>query len=140
MSGVLVGDAGMNEDDEEWGTIAAAVLGEGSFPAVPWTLGKWNQGLSTMWEGFISTGLPAAGCFEPEAGEPSCTCIGARRTLPPLGEVSVTFLLGWHFPNRRAWAFAAPAQGRLYGRCCGELLLSGARRCVGRAGAVRAKA
>ena len=31
MSGVLVGDAGMNEDDEEWGTIAAAVLGEGSF-------------------------------------------------------------------------------------------------------------
>jgi hypothetical protein len=108
MSGVLVGDAGMNEDDEEWGTIAAAVLGEGSFPAVPWTMGKWNQGLSTMWEGLISTGLPAAGCFQPEVGEPSCTCIGAQRAVPALGEVSVTFLLGWHFPNRRAWIFKGP--------------------------------
>ncbi len=109
ISGVVLGDAGMGNDDEEWGTIAAGVLGEQAFPGVPWSVGKWNQGLSTMWEGFVCGGLPEEGTFEPAPGEPQCTCIGARRQLPPLGQATVTFLLGWHFPNRHAWTFTGRA-------------------------------
>ena len=108
LSGVLLGDAGMGQDDEEWGTIAAGVLGEHSFSGVAWSMGKWNQGLSTMWEGFILDGSPSQGTYDPAPGEPECTCVGARRQLPPLGQVTVTFLLGWHFPNRHAWMFKGP--------------------------------
>jgi len=108
LSGVLFGDSGMDRSDEEWGTLAAAVVGEGAFPAAHWSYGKWNQGLTKMWASLVSDGVPAEGDFEPEVGEAPCTSIGARRHLSPLGQASVTFLIGWHFPNRRGWKFVGP--------------------------------
>ena len=98
----------MDGDDEEWGTLAAAVLGEGAFPVIKWSYGKWHQGLTKMWGSLVSGGRPGEGEFEPEVGEAPCACVGARRQLPPLGQASVTFLLGWQFPNRRGWKFVGP--------------------------------
>jgi non-lysosomal glucosylceramidase len=108
LSGVLLGDAGLSTDDEEWGTLAASVLGDDALPLSQWSYGKWNQGLTKMWVGLVSEGAPAEGDFEPEVGQAPCACVGAQRRLSPLGQASVTFLIGWHFPNRRGWKFVGP--------------------------------
>ncbi len=76
-----------------------------------WELGKWHQGLLAMWHGFVATGEHSGGTFG-GSGAPSATygsaiagTVGAHRQLPPGGAAEVTFLLGWHFPNRHAWVW-----------------------------------
>jgi uncharacterized protein (DUF608 family) len=39
----------------------------------------------------------------------------ARTTIPPGGERTVTFLLGWHFPNRHTWGISKSCDS---GSCC----------------------
>ncbi len=116
LTGVLIGEAGLAHDDEEWGTFAAAVVGdEGTWRGPVWSPGKWNQGALRMWDGFVRTGVPGApgdgdtweGSVDGSAGVPAAT-IGARRALEPLGSAEVCFAFGWHFPNRRSWVFSGP--------------------------------
>jgi non-lysosomal glucosylceramidase len=108
LAGVLISDAAMDPGHEEQGTIAAAVTGPDGWVGPVWGMGKWNQGLFAMWQGFVQAGRPAAGLFELDGVGPTSAAavagtLGASRTLPPGGTAEVTFLLGWHFPNRRSW-------------------------------------
>src|SRR6266566_2710972 len=101
-------DAAMDDRNEDWGTIAAAVLGPGAWTGPTWGMGKWNQGLFAMWQGFGDSGRPQPGLFGlggpgPTVAAAVAGTAGARRDLPPGGSAEVVFLLGWHFPNRRAW-------------------------------------
>jgi non-lysosomal glucosylceramidase len=83
-------------------------LGPGTFAGPTWSYGRWNQGLTAMWEEFISSGRPGEGDFRTSATESSNVCLGSRHQLSPLGTTSTTFVLAWHFPNRRAWTFGGP--------------------------------
>jgi non-lysosomal glucosylceramidase len=119
LTGILLSDAAMDTGHEEWGTLAAAVIGEtvpgatvlgedDTWAGPAWGLGKWNQGLFAMWEGFAASGRPSAGLFELDGvGSTSDAAIagtlGTHRLLEPGGSAEVVFLLGWHFPNRRSW-------------------------------------
>jgi non-lysosomal glucosylceramidase len=108
LAGVLLSDQAMDPQHEEWGTIAAAAVGEGTWTGPAWGMGKWNQGLFAMWEGFLATGQPAPGTFGLGSHGPTVEAavagtVGAHRVLPPGGRAEAVFLLGWHFPNRRAW-------------------------------------
>src|SRR6201999_882425 len=108
LSGVLLSDQAMDPQHEEWGTIAAAAIGEGTWTGPAWGMGKWNQGLFAMWEGFLATGQPAPGTFGlgshgPTVEAAGAGTVGAHRVLPRGGRAEAVFLLGWHFPNRRAW-------------------------------------
>ncbi|HEX4258882.1 MAG TPA: GH116 family glycosyl-hydrolase, partial [Streptosporangiaceae bacterium] len=108
LAGVLLSDQAMDTGDQEWGTIAAAAVGQDTWTGPAWGMGKWNQGLFAMWEGFLATGRPAPGTFGLGSHGPTVAAavagtVGARRVLPPGGRAEAVFLLGWHFPNRRAW-------------------------------------
>ena len=116
-AGLLLGDELMDTGDEEWGTIAAAVLGDGAWTGPAWGYGKWNQGLFAMWQGFAATGRPAAGRWQlggptpssdPGSGSAIAGTLGAQRVLEPGGHQDFTFVLGWHFPNRRSWVWTGP--------------------------------
>jgi non-lysosomal glucosylceramidase len=126
LTGILVSDPAMDTSHEEWGTLAAAVLadpdaaGAQEWSGTAWGLGKWNQGLLAMWEGFVSTGRPSAGLFELDGvGSTSDAAIagtlGTHRVLEPGGSAEVVFLLGWHFPNRRAWRPGGKGPGGVSG-------------------------
>jgi non-lysosomal glucosylceramidase len=115
LTGMLLSDTAMDKEHEEWGTLAAAVVGDG-WAGPPWGLGKWNQGLFAMWEGFASTGRPAPGLFELDGvGSTSATSIagtiGTSVDLAPGASSEIIFLLGWHFPNRRSWRAVKGARG-----------------------------
>lgn len=117
LAGLLLSDEFMDQRDEEWGTIAAAVLGEGGWTGPVWGFGKWMQGLFTMWRAFEATGRPGPDTYEPggpsplsDAGTVAAVAgtLGARRVLAPGSRLEITFVLGWHFPNRRAWVWPGP--------------------------------
>ena len=58
IQGYLLSDEAVEPGSEGSGTLAAAVLGEGAWVGPSWGLGKWNQGLLSMWRGFIDSGDP----------------------------------------------------------------------------------
>ncbi len=108
--GYLLDDEDLEPGHEEWGTLAAAVLGEGTWVGPSWGLGKWDQGLLAMWRGYVETGEPRAGTFGVGRAVPAATygssvagTLGATRALGPHGRAEVVFVLAWHFPNRRSW-------------------------------------
>jgi non-lysosomal glucosylceramidase len=108
MATLLAGDRGLDERDEEWGTLAAAVLGPQTYGGKQWRIGRWNQGLTEMWETFLARGEPGDGLFHSAPGEALSGCLGAHRHLTPLSSATVRFVVGWHFPNRRAWIWGGP--------------------------------
>ena len=65
LAGVLLSDQAMDTGHEDWGTIAAAAVGQDTWTGPAWGMGKWNQGLFAMWEGFLATGQPAPGHVRP---------------------------------------------------------------------------
>jgi non-lysosomal glucosylceramidase len=108
--GYLLSDEAMDPSDEESGTIAAAVLGGDTWVGPTWALGKWNQGLLAMWNGFVSSGIPDSGIFgldgpgpSSDTGQSIAGTLGATRTIGARQSTEVEFLLAWRFPNRRAW-------------------------------------
>ena len=116
LSGVLLSDAAMDPAHEEWGTIAAAALGPDTWTGPSWGMGKWNQGLFEMWQGFTLAGQPAAGLFgrddAPMSSPALAGTVGARRRIEPGATVEAVFLLGWHFPNRRSWQQDSGPRGK----------------------------
>jgi non-lysosomal glucosylceramidase len=108
LAGFLLSDEAMDSGHEEWGTIAAAAVGPGTWVGPTWGMGKWNQGLFAMWQGYVETGQPLAGMFGlgghgPTTAAAIAGTVGAHRVLEPGTTAEVVFLLGWHFPNRRSW-------------------------------------
>ena len=107
-TGILISDEAMHSQHEERGTLAAAAVGDDTWTGPTWGMGKWNQGLFAMWQGFVATGRPEAGLFElggvgPTSAAAMAGTVGAHRVLEPGQSAEAVFLLGWHFPNRRAW-------------------------------------
>ena len=113
----------MEATSEEWGTIAAVVLGDGTWVGPSWELGKWNQGLEAMWRGYVESGAPQpAGMLglgttvrSATYGSAVAGTLGARRVVGPYGRTEVVFLLGWHFPNRRSWLWGGGGPGGVAG-------------------------
>ncbi len=123
VTGLQLADAQLGRLDEDYGTLAAAVLDDGSsdgsgdgWIGPEWAYGMWNQGLFGMWRSFAETGRPVAGNWRrgprPAAdlgsGAALAGTLGTSQVLPPGGTAHVTFVLAWHFPNRRAWVWSGP--------------------------------
>lgn len=106
LQGYLFSDEALVPSSEDWGTLAAAVMGEGTWVGPVWGLGKWNQGLLEMWRGFLETGEPRAGVFgvgragpSPTYGSSVAGTLGSRRALAPRGSTEVVLFLGWALPQ-----------------------------------------
>ena len=112
--------------------------------APPWGVGKWNQGLLAMWRGYVETGKPGRDVRRgPCRSLGFLPVVGGRhpghhiRPLAPGATAEVTFLLGWHFPNRRSWLWGGGAARAGWPARCAMLTPPGLRRCLGGPGGLR---
>jgi uncharacterized protein (DUF608 family) len=115
--GVLLSDQAMDPAAEDWGTLAAAVVADQAWVGPAWGFGKWNQGLFAMWRGYIETGRPGPGIYGlgshgPTSEASMAGTLGADLTVAPHGTGEAVFVLGWNFPNRRAWLFDRGPRGK----------------------------
>jgi non-lysosomal glucosylceramidase len=96
---------------EQYGTLALAVLKSTSANPhslvfshrLTWDDIGWNTGLLDFWDDFTADGRLEAR----QQARISDTPVGslAVQTVVPAGaETTVTFLIAWHFPNRKSWS------------------------------------
>lgn len=111
VTGVFGTTDGVDPSSERWGSLALAVLGEQDVTTrTAWAQAKWSGALLDFWDDFTGDGRlderDGTGPSDSGQGGPvdaPMASVAASRRLGPGETGAVTFLLGWHFPNRRGW-------------------------------------
>ena len=89
-------------DAEAWGTIALAVLDDPVSSSRLTSAGRsWGDSLLDFWDDFSADGQlnePVVGARVPTGS------LVVHHELAPGESVEVTFVIAWHFPNRRGWS------------------------------------
>lgn len=103
LRGLFLHTTSSNRQSESWGSMALATPEPGSISyRTGWgNLGKWGCGRLDFWDDFLSDGqLEARG---PGARHPMASlCL--ERDIDSGATTCFTFLVTWHFPNRRTWS------------------------------------
>jgi len=118
--GIGMATEGVDPNAETWGTLALATTSaQGITARTAWLQASWGNSLLDFWDDLL-----ADGALEEREIDGADQPIGslAVSLMVPAGESrAVTFLLGWHFPNRTTWtlqnADAAPACTCATGAC-----------------------
>ncbi len=104
------------EGHERHGTLALATTAGDVSHRTRWADRSWGGELLDFWEDFSADGQVA----DPDT--PWSRPVGSlanRVEIAPGAMETVTFLLGWHFPNRRAWAMS---QGSPFGEYTDDIV------------------
>lgn len=113
LKGIAMRSDGIAKDANEFGTVALAVMDQANVShKLDWADLSWGDSLLDFW-----TDLSTDGKLEPQAqsGRPApFASLAPRVTVPARGETAITFLIGWHFPNRKAWTPPHPTVGNYY--------------------------
>src|SRR5687768_12398656 len=83
-----------------------------------WERAGWFDSLQAFWDDFRDDGrLPSVSAPEPSPdGSTDIGTLGLRVTVPPGGEVTLPFVLGWHFPDlTNYWNRNSPVLGARLG-------------------------
>ncbi|TDU90510.1 uncharacterized protein (DUF608 family) [Kribbella voronezhensis] len=101
LSGVLLRTNGVDASAESWGSLALAILaGQDVSRRTGWTDRTWGDSLLDFWDDFSADGQ----LDERESTSPTpIASVADTRVVAAGASEGFTFLLGWHFPNRRAW-------------------------------------
>lgn len=99
--GLFMGSRGVEPSAEQWGTLALVALAtRGITYRTTWADLSWGDALLDYWDD-----LSADGKLEERRADVNnpigSLCVSL--TLKPRETRTVTFLLTWHFPNRRGW-------------------------------------
>ena len=106
VKGLYMYTKGVDKKDINWGTMALTTISEGLVSyRTSWKKLGWNWTFREFWDDFIKDGaLKDHPNVDNKSNikTPPAT-LAVKQTLPPKGSKTVTFMLTWHFPNRRAW-------------------------------------
>jgi uncharacterized protein (DUF608 family) len=136
IQGLYMYSKEIDSSDVNWGTMAlSTTASEGVTYRTSWAKLGWNWTFREFWDDFIADGEltnhpdqaqtisgNAESDFIGEALDnteqaiktPPAT-LAVKQTLQPGESKSVTFLLTWHFPNRRAWDHGTHHSGKYGG-------------------------
>ena len=103
LRGIFMSSAGVDPKDEAFGSIAlTAPAGTRGTSRTAWLAAGWGTSLLDFWDDFS-----ADGTLDPRPGTEEDMPFGSLTVeldVPANGSAETTFLLAWHFPNRRTWS------------------------------------
>jgi hypothetical protein len=106
IRGVFMDSTGVDPKAAAWGTMAlTTTASEGVTHRTSWEQRGWGGGLLDFWDDFSADGIPEE---RAPAGDAPMATLSVRVDLPPHTTRKVTFIIAWHFPNRRTWTPANP--------------------------------
>ena len=102
VEGIVMSSEGVAARAEAWGTMALATPAGGRVSyRTNWVPRSWGGSLLDFWDDFRADGRldgrPSA------AADASMASLAVEVEIPPQTTRKITFLLTWHFPNRRTW-------------------------------------
>ena len=119
LSGIFMYSTRKDSNDINWGTMALSTPTEGTISyRTSWAKLGWNWTFREFWDDFISDGelkdFPETAtdikvdqgdvvAIQQENIQTPPATLAVKLTLMPGETKPVTFLLTWHFPNRRGW-------------------------------------
>ncbi|HLL90591.1 MAG TPA: GH116 family glycosyl-hydrolase, partial [Tepidisphaeraceae bacterium] len=112
IRGLFLRSEGVDRGAEQWGTVALVTTAPGDVTRrTGWIPTTWrNEGLADLWRDFAQDGrLDASRGGGPADAPMGALCVETE--VPAGGEAAVTFLLAWHFPNRRRWVWPTEPAG-----------------------------
>lgn len=103
IKGIFLSSKGISPDDEFYGTIALSTDASDVSWRTAWAEAdlSWGDTLLDFWDDFSSAGRLTE--RKSDGMDAPMASLAAGITLPRRGERQVTFLLTWHFPNRKSW-------------------------------------
>jgi non-lysosomal glucosylceramidase len=102
IAGIFMRSEGVDPRAEQWGTIAlSATSEEGVSFRTAWAELSWGDALLDFWDDFGSDGQLTERAIG-DADAPVAS-LAVKVNVPPYAVRDITFLLTWHFPNRRTW-------------------------------------
>jgi len=98
----MYSDGVVDPKNEQWGTIALTTTEKGTVTyRTGWLQDAWGNSLLDFWDDFSKDGTLEE--RESTGEDMPVMSIAAGTVIPPQGTETLTFLLTWHFPNRRTW-------------------------------------
>jgi uncharacterized protein (DUF608 family) len=127
-SGLFGESDGIASDTPAYGTLALAILDDANLDIshrTSWAKRSWGDALLDFWDDFSSDGKLEERAREDQDAPIASLC--AQFRLAPHATRTVTFLIGWHFPNRLSWTPDEAPTGRWGegGACDGGLPIVG---------------
>ncbi|MBA3686228.1 MAG: hypothetical protein H0W72_13455 [Planctomycetes bacterium] len=114
LRGIAMETTGVDPKSANWGTLALATTTSGSLShREAWAELSWGDSLLDFWDDFSADG--ALEQREQVKEDAPMGSIAVRTVVPPRGERTVTFLIGWCFPNRQTWT--PPKDAATTGAC-----------------------
>jgi len=110
LRGIFMSSRGVDEHSQQFGTMALTTTARGKgthWLDTPEGSSGWGGAQLAFWDDFSDDGKLDS--RKPAGNDAPQAFLTAPVTLPPRGRKDVTFLLTWHFPNRRGWMLPADA-------------------------------
>lgn len=114
LNGIYMYSEGVDPEDVNWGTMALTTTSSEQVTyRTSWARMPWNWTFREFWDDFIADGeltdhpesiesSDISGKPEARIKTPPAT-LAVKVQLAPGESKAITFMLTWHFPNRRAW-------------------------------------
>ncbi len=98
--GVFLSSEGVAPESEQFGTMAIATNAKKVTHRTAWANYNWGDSLLDFWDDFSEDGDLENG--ESTVNDPTAS-LCAKIKLTPRESQAITFVLAWHFPNRKTW-------------------------------------
>ena len=103
ISGIFMRSEGVDSLDVNWGTMALTTTTENVTHRTSWAPLGWNWTFREFWDDFIADGELEDHPDTARVIQTPPATVAAKVHLEPGETAAITFMLTWHFPNRRAW-------------------------------------
>jgi non-lysosomal glucosylceramidase len=112
LCGLFMDSQGVDPQAEQWGSMALATTATSDLSyRTAWLKAGWGTSTLDFWDDFSADGRLENRRSDGEDMPIASLCVST--TLAPGAEKSITFIIAWHFPNRKSWT---PREGS----CCDE--------------------